>query len=168
MGRIGLPQQKYFWVRRVLGALILASLLVGIFHEPGLAQSATPSDDAVNQIASQLYCPMCENITLDDCTTQACRQMRELIRQQLAEGWTDQEIKDYFVAQYGDRVLGDPPVRGLNWVLYGLPPVALLGGIVLVIWLIKRKPTETTTQSKTDRGDDPYLYQVEQDLKKLD
>ena len=60
---------------------------------------------------------MCENITLEDCTTQACRQMRELIRQQLAEGWTEEAIKDYFVAQYGDRVLGDPPVRGLNWVL---------------------------------------------------
>jgi len=47
-----------------------------------------PSDNAVNAIAKQLYCPVCENVPLDVCPTQACAQWRELIREKLSQGWT--------------------------------------------------------------------------------
>jgi cytochrome c-type biogenesis protein CcmH len=86
------------------------------------AQASTPSDDEVNRIASQLFCPICDNMPLDVCPIEACQQWRELIRDQLAEGWSEAEIKAYFVAQYGDRVLGEPPRTGLNWLLYLAPP----------------------------------------------
>lgn len=158
---------KLSWGWRLLLAVAVGGALWGLVGMPALAQETTPSDDAVNQIARQLYCPLCENITLDDCTTQACSQMRALIRQQLAEGWTEEEIKDYFVAQYGDQVLGEPPARGLNWILYVLPPLAILAGIALVFFRLKQKPTEAITPPTPDVSDDPYLLQVEQDLKKL-
>ena len=64
-------------------------LLLGFFLVPAVAVSAqqpTPSDDEVNAIARQLYCPVCENTPLDVCPTQACAQWRDLIRQMLAEG----------------------------------------------------------------------------------
>ena len=66
-----------------------------------------PTDDEVNAIAKQLYCPVCENIPLDVCGTQACAQWRELIREKLIEGWSEDEIKEYFSNQYGDRVLSE-------------------------------------------------------------
>ena len=65
--------------------LILALLAAGL----ALAQNPNPpvpSDDQVNAIAKQLYCPVCENIPLDVCGTQACAQWRELIREKLAAG----------------------------------------------------------------------------------
>ncbi len=58
------------------------------------AQTPFPSDNEVNQIASKLYCPVCENIPLDVCGTTACAQWRELIRQKLAEGWTEEQITE--------------------------------------------------------------------------
>lgn len=76
-----------------------------------------PTQDEVNAIAKQLYCPVCENVPLDVCGTQACAQWRELIREKLVEGWTEDEIKEYFSNQYGDRVLSEPPARGLNWLV---------------------------------------------------
>jgi cytochrome c-type biogenesis protein CcmH len=156
---------SWFW--KLLVGCFLSSLVLGVISKQIFAQASTPSDDAVNQIASQLYCPTCENITLDDCTTQSCRQMRALIREQLAEGLTEQEIKDYFVAQYGEKVLGEPPARGLNWVLYVLPPLAfLIGMAALVLWL-RQKPTDGIEPPPPQNTDDPYLKQVEQDLKKL-
>jgi cytochrome c-type biogenesis protein CcmH len=97
------------------------------------AQAPAPSDDQVNAIAKQLYCPVCENIPLDVCPTQACAQWRELIREKLAQGWTDQQIKQYFIDQYGDRVVGMPPAHGLNWLVYLLPPVAILFG-AFILW----------------------------------
>jgi cytochrome c-type biogenesis protein CcmH len=156
---------SWFW--KLLVGCFLSSLVLGVISKQIFAQASTPSDDAVNQIASQLYFPTCENITLDDCTTQSCRQMRALIREQLAEGLTEQEIKDYFVAQYGEKVLGEPPARGLNWVLYVLPPLAFLIGVGAIIFYLKKKPTEAIAPPTPHPTDDPYLKQVEHDLKKL-
>jgi cytochrome c-type biogenesis protein CcmH len=158
---------EVFWGWKILIACLLSSLVLTLISTLIFAQALTPSDDAVNQIASQLYCPTCENITLVDCTTQSCRQMRGLIREQLAEGWTEQEIKTYFVAQYGEKVLGEPPARGLNWLLYVLPPLAFLIGVGAIIFYLKKKPTEAIAPPTPHPTDDPYLNQVEKDLKKL-
>ena len=102
-------------VLAVLGALLILGRAT--------AQQATPlpaitvSDDQVNAVAHELYCPVCENIPLDVCPTQACAQWRELIRLKLSEGSTKEQIKQYFAAQYGDRVLAEPPRQGLNWLV---------------------------------------------------
>ena len=113
---------------------ILAALLVFLSISTGRAsaQQPTPSDDQVNAIARQLFCPVCENTPLDVCPTQACHQWRELIRQMLAEGKSETAIKQYFVDHYGARVLSEPPASGLNWLVYVVPPVAFLLGVLLL------------------------------------
>jgi len=128
--------------------------------EGARAQSDIPTDDDVNRIAKQLYCPVCENVPLDECTTDACQQWRDLIRQQLSDGWTEDEILAYFVAQYGDKVLGEPPRRGLNWVLYLIPPFVILTGIILLVNHLRRPKVDSANIEESD----PYLLQVERDL----
>ncbi len=131
------------------------------------------SDDQVNAVARQLYCPVCENIPLDVCPTQACAQWRELIRQKLAAGWSADQIKQYFATQYGDRVLAVPPVRGLNWLAYILPPVGILIGAYLVFRALKgmrTRPTPATAPAasapaETTAAKDPYLARVEEELR---
>lgn len=74
------------------------------------------SDDEVNAVAARLYCPVCENIPLDDCDTPACRQWRNEIRHQLEDGRAPQAIIDDFVTRFGERVVGtprDPTLRAL-------------------------------------------------------
>jgi len=118
---------------------LILTLMWLLLALPVLAQEGTPSADEVNRVAKGLYCPVCENVPLDVCPTAACVQWRETIRQKLAEGWTDAQIKDYFAQQYGDRVLAAPPARGLNWLVYLLPPLILLGGAVLVFGALRRR-----------------------------
>ncbi len=137
-----------------------------------LAQETVPSDDEVNAIAKQLYCPVCENIPLDVCPTQACAQWRELIREKLAEGWSEDQIKAYFVEQYGDRVLGTPPARGLNWLVYVLPPLVILGGAFILYRALQswRTPLpETTRDVPSDALEktpaDDYIAQLEEELR---
>jgi len=102
-------------MKRVLLVIWLFFLL--IVQTPGYAQTEPPvSDDEVNRLASELYCPACENVPLEVCPTKACAQWRELIREKLALGWNDEEIKAYFATQYGDQVLAVPPRRGFNWL----------------------------------------------------
>ncbi len=148
--------------------LILLAVSLYLFNQVGLvmAQESTPSADDVNRIASQLFCPVCENIPLDECQTTACEGWRDLIRQHLGEGWTDEEIKAYFVAQYGDRVLGEPPPRGLNWLLYVLPPMVILVAAVLLVAKLKRQHEEPIAEPTECK--DPYLEMVERDLRNMD
>jgi cytochrome c-type biogenesis protein CcmH len=152
---------------------ILLLLLLGLVGT-GLAQGSDPTDDEVNAIARQLYCPVCENIPLDACGTAACEQWRGIIKDKLAEGWTEDQIKTYFVEQYGDRVLAEPPRRGFNWLVYLIPILALAAGIVLLILGFRkwrqagrdqrpdRKPVST---AKNAIADDDYIKKVEEELR---
>lgn len=158
-----------YWFLAV--AFVLA--LTGLFYQTVSAQDTTPSDDEVNAIAKQLYCPVCENTPLDVCPTEACRQWRELIRQMLAEGKTEQEIKDYFVANYGARVLSEPPRTGFNWLVYIIPPVLILAGAIFLFnafraWT-KPKSAEAGSGQENEAGasssDDEYIQRLEEELK---
>jgi cytochrome c-type biogenesis protein CcmH len=109
-------------------------LLTAVLALPALAQdnNNTVTDDEVNEVAHEVYCPVCESTPLDVCQTQACADWRELIRTKLAEGQTKQEIFDYFGRQYGDGVLADPPQRGVSLVmLWILPVVVILLGLLI-------------------------------------
>ena len=158
----------------LVGAVVLALLL----SVAAAAQEATPpapeaamvTDDQVNAIAKQLYCPVCENIPLDVCPTQACAQWRALIRQMLAEGKSEADIKDYFVAQYGDRVLAVPPARGLNWLVYIIPPFAMLAGAFILYRAMrawKTSPPASAGQPDAPQASgDEYIARLEEELRR--
>ncbi len=154
--------------------LLLALIALGVAYAQ--APQPTPSDDQVNAIARQLYCPVCENTPLDVCGTTACAQWRELIRQKLAAGWSEQAIKDYFVQQYGARVLGSPPLKGLNVLVYVIPPLAIVAGIYVLYrayrtWKRPAQPAsiEPTTQvppAGVDAVQDDYIRRLEEEVRK--
>ena len=154
----------------LLLGLTLGLLLAGRLYGRALAQNPTPTDDEVNRIAHQLYCPVCENTPLDVCPTEACRQWRELIRQKLSDGWTEEQIKQYFVEQYGARVLAEPPRTGLNWLVYILPPLIILTGAFLLFRAMRAwtRPAAASTApgSAREAPDDEYVARLEEELKK--
>ena len=131
------------------------------------AQGPTPTDDEVNRVAKQLYCPVCESTPLDVCPTEACRQWRDLIRSMLAEGKSDEEIKQYFVEQYGARVLAEPPNR---LAAYLIPAVVILLGVLLLargfqMWM-KPSIAEADMTGSDVKHLDPYVAKLEEELKK--
>lgn len=137
------------------------------------------TDDDVNEVAKDLFCPVCESTPLDVCATQACADWRELIREKLSTGETKEEIFDYFARQYGDGVLAKPPQRGFNLILWIFPVVAvLLGGFLFVRYMqslraasvemevepatVTASANSQTKQPKTPIDD--YINQVEAEL----
>ena len=161
-------KRTHWWV-------IVLVLLIFMIPFSVYAQGSAPTDDDVNEVARQLYCPVCENIPLDTCGTTACEQWRGVIRDKLAEGWTADEIKTYFVNQYGDRVLAEPPRRGFNWFVYLVPVVIFVGGGYLFYrgfqqWRSPeqnrkdRKKEEVTPKLAKPSEDD--ISRVEEELRK--
>lgn len=160
------------FINTVLISLVYLSLFyLGV--SPTYAQSPTPqpiTDDQVNAIAKQMYCPVCENVPLDVCPTQACAEWRDLIRDKLTMGWNDDQIKKYFVDQYGDRVLATPPTRGLNWLIYIIPPLTFLAGMFILFRAFQawRKPgSQAAVPPAQKTPDDDYAQRLEEELKKL-
>jgi len=148
------------------------------------AQGSTPpapvTDNDINRVAHQLYCPVCENTPLDVCPTQACAQWRATIGDKLAAGWSDQQILDYFVAQYGERVLARPSTHGLNVLVWVIPPLLVLG-VGAVLWRFLRQvrpvpkgpvPKGPVPQGPSPMavppgpGGDEYADRLEQELRK--
>lgn len=149
--------------------LIITMLMLGWVTQVS-AQAPTPSDDDVNAIARQLFCPVCENTPLDVCPTQACAQWRALIREKLSQGWTAEQIKQYFADQYGARVLSEPPQQGLNWLVYIIPPFLMLIGVYILYRAFQsmRKPVTFEDDAEISEApvSDEYLSRVEEELKK--
>ncbi len=164
-----------------LGLVVVLVLALGAF--PGVtAHAADPTptpvitDDQVNAVAHTLYCPVCENTPLDVCGTQACAQWRELIRQQLQQGWTVEQIQQYFVDNYGARVLAAPPRKGFWWLAYVVPPLIILAGLYILYRSLKQwyHPRQATTEAAAPRADaaapaedgaqDEYLRRMEEEL----
>jgi cytochrome c-type biogenesis protein CcmH len=137
------------------------------------------TDDQVNEIAKDLYCPVCESTPLDVCPTQACADWRELIRTKLAAGESRQDVLDYFARQYGDGVLADPPRRGVSLiVLWVVPLLGILLGLLVFARLLRgmrasapATPTPTAVPAPVappgagDDSLDDYIARVERDLK---
>jgi cytochrome c-type biogenesis protein CcmH len=163
--------KKLCWITTLF--LVLSALtVVTVF-----AQGSTPTDDQVNAIAKQLYCPVCENTPLDVCPTLACKEWREEIRGMLADGKNEAEIKQHFVDYYGARVLASPPLTGFNWLVYVVPPIAIAAGI-FVLFRALRAWSQASTSSPhgaTEAGadgddaspvsDDEYIARMEEELK---
>src|SRR5512134_1206456 len=118
--------------------LSLLTLAAGLFAATVVeAQERTPSDDDVNRVAKQLYCPVCPNTPLDVCETQACQDWRAQIKDELAAGWTDDQVIAYFVEQYGERVLAEPRRSGFTSFVWLLPVLALGIGLVAAVQVLR-------------------------------
>lgn len=160
---------------RITFLMLFLATLIFTFFTPASAQDGVPTDDEVNAIAHKLYCPVCESTPLDVCPTDACKDWREQIRTMLAEGKSEEEILKYFEAQYGARVLAEPPKKGFYWLVYLLPPVLILAGAIILFRSLKawtKAGVEPAgTGGREARGDvssqsDDYIARLEEELKK--
>jgi cytochrome c-type biogenesis protein CcmH len=153
-------------IKKISSAIFFALLFGFLVARVVSAQQPTPSDDQVNSIARQLYCPECGNIPLDVCPSTACAQWRDLIRQKLSDGWNEQQIKDYFVKQYGERVINSTPVASntgpLSILQILIPTVCILGALAAIgfaIWfwlypllLVRKRIIQDSKKQSTNSG----------------
>ena len=164
----------------LFGSFLLLSLLA--LSTVVNAQDATQpvTDNDVNRVSRELYCPICENTPLDVCETQACEDWRQLIREKLEAGQTDQQIVDYFANIYGERARATPTTRGFSKWVWIAPIVGGILGIayfarLLQRWLAKGQaveqpavPSPTIRLNETGKGGsevDDYIARLEREIK---
>lgn len=133
--------------RRPLVIAAAAATLLGL-AAGGRAQNApgTAAQEAADAklearttaVASTLRCPVCQGESIQDSPADLARDMRALVREQLRAGKTPEEVKAYFVGRYGEWILLEPRMTGINILLYVFPVVLVLGGLALVVVLVRK------------------------------
>ena len=91
-------------------------------------------DKRVNALAEELRCLVCQNQTIAESNAPLAVDLRKEMREQLAKGASEQQVRDFMVARYGDFVLYRPPFKATTLALW-LGPFALL---LLGAWILRR------------------------------
>lgn len=106
-----------------------------------LGAGVTSLDDRARAIEAQLRCPTCQGLSIADSPATSAAQMRALVRDQLAAGASDDEVRTFFVARYGRWILLEPPTSGTDLVLWLAPAAILTLGALVVVRRTRARAT---------------------------
>jgi cytochrome c-type biogenesis protein CcmH len=167
----------------VKGFTLLLLLLFLSYTTAGLLHAQTPNPVAPDQppvaydeaeayaIDGMIMCPVCPAETIGQAQVPIARQMRAMVRAQLAEGANREEILGFFADRYGQDILAAPPKSGFNLVAWVFPfvgmAVALVVGLLVLRSMSARLVGQTATAPQvadSRDGLDPYLAMVDQEL----
>ena len=105
-------------------------------------------------VASELRCPVCQGLSIQDSPSELAQQMRTVVKERLASGQSEQEVKDYFISKYGEWILLEPQAHGFNLLVYALPALLVVGGAGLIVLLVRRWTTAPSTGDRAIPGAD--------------
>jgi cytochrome c-type biogenesis protein CcmH len=145
-------------VRRALALLTVGWLAIApALVQEGLAQEAQLADPALEQrardLGREIRCVVCQSQSVADSDADIAQELRVLIREQIAAGRSDQEIRDYLVARYGDFVLFDPPFKASTYVLW-IGPFAILVLAAIGVAIFFRRRVEEPARARELSADE--------------
>jgi len=129
--------------RRSALALACTLLLAAPFTIQAREAQPVGQDPAIERrmmaLAEQLRCVVCQNQTLADSQADLAADLRQEIRELMKKGMSDDEVKRYMVARYGDFVLERPPLKPKTWLLWFGPALLLVGGLSALYLVLLRR-----------------------------
>lgn len=144
-------------MKRIIIILSLITLLV--------PPSQVWANDDYDELITSLMCPAClaHNEILANGQDGGAVQAKEDIKNRLAAGQTKEEIIDAYVAQYGEQILAVPRKSGFNLTAWLIPPIAAIGGTVLVYMVIRRWVSNHAGHKNTVKADMPVIDSVDEE-----
>ena len=120
---------------------LLAVVAFAVLGVPGAAQQS-PADSVLeartSAVASQLRCPVCQGLSIQDSPSELSQQMRAVVKDQLREGKTPEEVKAYFISKYGEWILLEPKAKGFNVLVYAMPILLVAVGLGVIAVAVRK------------------------------
>ncbi|MAT07717.1 MAG: hypothetical protein CL707_01215 [Chloroflexi bacterium] len=129
----GMRKISHSSVRFLILAIFFTALTVSCYS----AVDSSYSEERAHELNETVMCPVCPGESIDQSQNPLAIQMREIIKDKLDQGWSDQQIKDYFVERYGPSVLLAPPSSGVSLIIWIVPPIIVIFAILILILVIK-------------------------------
>ena len=115
--------------------LVLLTDAVPVWAQP---PATNVEDPRLYEVASQLRCVVCQNLSVADSPSEMAQQMRGIVRERLAAGDSPEQVIQYFVDKYGEWILLAPRREGFNWLVWVAPFAAIALGLVLFAIVVRR------------------------------
>ena len=133
--------------RLIFSFLLAASLGSAAFAAPVAGTfSSQAMETRARALQRQLRCLVCQGESIDESQAPLAAELRQLVREQMADGRSDSQIKQFLVARYGDFILMEPPLQPDTYFLWLAPFVVLLGAGGVAYWVIRRsKPADSAS-----------------------
>jgi cytochrome c-type biogenesis protein CcmH len=129
-----------------LTIVILLSLTQTPIRTSAQQPAAHVNEGTVYEVAAQLRCVVCQNLSVADSPSEMANQMRTIVRERLAAGESPDQVIQYFVDKYGQWILLSPRRQGFTLLVWIVPAVATLVGLGLAALLVR-----TWTRRRTAR-----------------
>lgn len=125
----------------------------------GRALSGPELDARTEEVAALLRCPVCQGLSVADSPASMAVKMKAQVKQMLAAGYDQEQVLAYFERSYGEFVRLEPPLRGVNWLVWLAPVLGLLAGGGVVAWALRgpRIPAPPAVPDRDALPDDPAL-----------
>ena len=128
----------------LVSLLLLGAALFGpVSAIADTAPATSVSEETVRDVAAQLRCVVCQNLSVADSPSEMAAQMRAIVRERLEAGETREQVREYFVARYGEWILLAPRRSGFNLLVWGFPLAAAAVGfavaLLLRLWTRRRR-----------------------------
>ena len=141
-------------IRSVVSAALVVLAAVADAQPPNTQRAPVSLSDSVleartSAVAATLRCPVCQGESIQDSPSELAQQMRAVVRDRLRAGESPEQIKAYFVGRYGEWILLEPKMTGLNIVLYILPVALIVAGLIVVVLLVRRWTRPVATSGDT-------------------
>ena len=130
----------------------------------------TPAqEELAEEIESTLKCPVCRSQSVRTSRSFMAEDMSRRIRRMVAEGRSKEDIREYFVARYGDYIVLAPRKEGFTWTVWLLPFALVLGGAVTIVAVTRRwhgRPPPAPPAAASTAG--TYMQELERELKETE
>ncbi len=117
-------------VRKLIAAVLTLGLAVVVVA--GMIVGDKTDEDRARAIGSRVKCPVCQGVAIADSPSETARAMMDVVEERIAEGWSDDQIIDYFKQRYTDSIVIDPPFAGNTMLVWLLPAFAVVAGIFMI------------------------------------
>lgn len=141
-----------------LAVLVIAALLAtsALAIDSGPAFEDPALQERYDRLVNELRCLVCQNNSIADSNATLASDLRREVRELIAAGQSDAEIRTYMTDRYGDFVLYRPPVAPRTWLLWAAPALLLLGGLGAATLVIARRARAARNDpSSLDQDADP-------------
>jgi len=123
--------KRFVFLLLLLAAPAMAAPAPGTFSDPAMETRA-------RNLQRQLRCLVCQGESIDESQAPLAGELRQLVRQQMAEGRSDRQIEDFLTARYGNFIMMRPPVEADTYFLWAAPFLVLIGAGAVAIFVISR------------------------------
>jgi len=110
--------------------------------------AAAALETRTEEVAALLRCPVCQGLSVADSPATMAVNMKIQVREMLSRGYTEDQILSYFEGSYGEFVRLEPPLRGVNWLVWLAPVAGLLLGGIVVARVLRARGTAAPTPAK--------------------